>query len=85
MSGESSRARPGGTLVLLAYLRSPRSLLRLGLAGVRLRWALFRDILRVGLIGAVSTVLVDGVPASDPARSLDGAARIDVLPRFAGG
>ena len=34
---------------------------------------------------AVSTVLVDGVPASDPARSLDGATRVDVLPPFAGG
>jgi molybdopterin converting factor small subunit len=34
---------------------------------------------------AVSTVLVDGVPASDPARSLEGAARVDVLPPFAGG
>ncbi len=34
---------------------------------------------------AVSTVLVDGVPASDPARTLDGATRVDVLPPFAGG
>lgn len=34
---------------------------------------------------AVSTVLVDGVPASDPARPVAGAARIDVLPPFAGG
>ena len=46
----------GGTLALAAYLRSPRSLLRLTVAGVRLRWVLFRDILRIGLIGAVSTV-----------------------------
>jgi molybdopterin synthase sulfur carrier subunit len=34
---------------------------------------------------AVSTVLVDGTPASDPAHGLDGAARVDVLPPFAGG
>ena len=34
---------------------------------------------------AVSTVLVDGVPASDPARTLAGATRVDVLPPFAGG
>ncbi len=34
---------------------------------------------------AVSTVLVDGIPASDPAHALDGATRVDVLPPFAGG
>lgn len=45
-----------GTLVLLAYLRSSRSLLRLSLAQVRLRWSLFNDILRVGLVAAVSTI-----------------------------
>ncbi len=45
-----------GTLVLVAYLRSPRSLLKLSLAGVKLRWPLFKDILRVGLVGAVSVV-----------------------------
>ena len=45
-----------GTLALLAYLRSPRSLLKVSLTGVTLRWPLFRDILRVGLLGAVSTV-----------------------------
>ena len=45
-----------GTLALLFYLRSPRSLIRLTLGGLKLRWAMFRDILRVGLIGAVSTV-----------------------------
>jgi len=44
-----------GTLVLWAYLRSPRSLLVPRLAGLRLRWPLLRDILRVGLLGAVST------------------------------
>ncbi|WP_249931346.1 MATE family efflux transporter [Ramlibacter sp. 2FC] len=45
-----------GTLVLAAYLRSGASLLRPAWARCRLRWALFRDILRVGLAGAVSTV-----------------------------
>ncbi len=34
---------------------------------------------------AVSTVLVDGTPASDPTTGLDGAAQVDVLPPFAGG
>ncbi len=46
----------GGTLVLWGYLRSRRSLLRPSLAHARLRWPLFRDILRIGLLGAVSTV-----------------------------
>ncbi len=46
----------GGTLALLAYLSSRHSLLRLTLRSARLRWPLMRDILRVGLLGAVSTV-----------------------------
>ncbi|MBS0340304.1 MAG: MATE family efflux transporter [Proteobacteria bacterium] len=46
----------GGSLALWAYLRSPRSLLKPRLAGVRLQWPLFRDILRIGLLGAVSTL-----------------------------
>jgi Na+-driven multidrug efflux pump len=45
-----------GSLVLALYLGSPRSLLRPALRGTRLRWVLFRDILRVGLAGSVSTV-----------------------------
>ncbi|MDP9899304.1 MATE family efflux transporter [Variovorax ginsengisoli] len=45
-----------GSLALIAYLRSPRSLLGLHVAQWRLRWPLFRDILRIGLVGAVSTV-----------------------------
>ncbi len=45
-----------GTLALWLYLRSPRSLLRPVLATLHLRWPLFRDILRIGMIGAVSTV-----------------------------
>ena len=46
----------GGSVVLAAYLWSPRSLLRPSLAHIRFRWALFADILRVGLVGTVSTV-----------------------------
>ena len=46
----------GGTLALLAYLRSQRSLLKLNLVGVALCWRLFRDILRVGLVGSISTL-----------------------------
>jgi Na+-driven multidrug efflux pump len=45
-----------GSAALLAYLRSSRSVVRLNFAGVRLRWALFRDILRVGLVAAFITV-----------------------------
>ncbi len=45
-----------GTLALAAYIWSPRSLLAPSLKGVKLRWALFRDILRIGLLGSVSTV-----------------------------
>lgn len=46
----------GGTIALLAYLRSRRSLLKPKFAGVRLRWPLFKDILWVGLVGSISTV-----------------------------
>lgn len=42
------------TLVLAWYLLSGRCLVRLRL--VRLRWPLFRDILKVGAVGAVSTM-----------------------------
>ena len=45
-----------GSVVLAAYLRSPRSLVRLAVRGITLRWALFRDILRVGLVAALITV-----------------------------
>lgn len=58
----------GGAIALLAYyllgtialgawlLYSRHSLLRPALKGVPMRWPLFRDILRVGLLGTVSTV-----------------------------
>ena len=45
-----------GTLVLAVYLWSGRSVLRPSLRGTRLRWPLFRDILRVGLVAALVTV-----------------------------
>jgi putative MATE family efflux protein len=38
------------------YLRFGRSVVRLKLRGVRLRWALFADILRVGAVAALITV-----------------------------
>ena len=45
-----------GSAALAAYLWSRHSLLRPSLRGVRLRWALFKDILIVGLTGSISTV-----------------------------
>ena len=45
-----------GSAVLAAYLRSSRSVVRLRFHGVRLRWPLFADILRVGLVAALITI-----------------------------
>ena len=45
-----------GSIVLALALRSRRNLVRLSLRGVRLRPALFGEILRVGLPGALNTV-----------------------------
>jgi Na+-driven multidrug efflux pump len=45
-----------GSAVLAAYLRSGRSIVRLSFASIRLRWPLFMDILRVGLVAALITV-----------------------------
>lgn len=45
-----------GTLALAVYLWSDRSLLKPSLRKVKLRWPLFRDILRVGLLGSVSSL-----------------------------
>jgi putative MATE family efflux protein len=46
-----------GSLVLLAYLRSARSLVRLEFRGVPLRWELFADILKVGVPGLINTAV----------------------------
>jgi putative MATE family efflux protein len=45
-----------GSLVLLGYLASGQSLVRLSVAGLRIRWALLWDILRVGLPGSLNTI-----------------------------
>jgi putative MATE family efflux protein len=45
-----------GTAFFMAYLRSGRSVVRLTLSGMRFRWPLFRDILRVGAVAALVTV-----------------------------
>ena len=48
-----------GSLVLLGYLLSGRSLVRLTVSGVRFRPALFWEILRVGAPGSLNTVLTN--------------------------
>jgi putative MATE family efflux protein len=45
-----------GSVALLWYLRSCRSIVRLSFFGVRFRWPLFYDILRVGAVAALITV-----------------------------
>jgi putative MATE family efflux protein len=45
-----------GCIALIAYLVGGRSVVRLSLADVRLRWPLFRDILRVGAVAALITI-----------------------------
>ena len=45
-----------GSLVLAAYLWSGRSVVRLAFRGIGIRWLLFADILRVGLVAALITV-----------------------------
>ncbi|MBI4609020.1 MAG: MATE family efflux transporter [Candidatus Rokubacteria bacterium] len=48
-----------GSLVLIGYLRSGRTLVRLSLRGIRFRRTLFWEILRVGAPGALNTVLTN--------------------------
>src|SRR5882762_8253848 len=45
-----------GTGALWAYLSSGKNVLRPSIRGVRFRWPLFRDILRVGAVAALVTV-----------------------------
>jgi putative MATE family efflux protein len=45
-----------GSLAFALYLRSAKSIVRLSLADLKLRWPLFRDILRVGLVAALVTL-----------------------------
>jgi len=45
-----------GSVALAMYLWTGRSVVRLSLDGVRFRWGLFRDILRVGAVAALITV-----------------------------
>jgi Na+-driven multidrug efflux pump len=47
----------GSMLVLAWYMRSPKSAVRL--APARLEWRLFKDVLKVGLLSAIGTVLAN--------------------------
>jgi putative MATE family efflux protein len=48
-----------GSLVLLAHLRSPRSLVRLTFRGMSLQWGLFAEILRVGVPGLINVMITN--------------------------
>ena len=43
-----------GSLIMIAYLRSSRSIIRLNFRGLVPRWALFADILKVGVPGLIN-------------------------------
>jgi Na+-driven multidrug efflux pump len=49
----------GGSLVLLGYLRSSRSLVTLVFRGVRLQWSLFAEILKVGVPGLINVLITN--------------------------
>ena len=60
-----------GSLVLIAYLRSPRAMITLNFSGVSLQRALFAEILKVGVPGLISSgitnlsvALLTGIAAS---------------------
>jgi putative MATE family efflux protein len=48
-----------GSLVMIRYLRSPGSLVKLRFRGLALRWELFADILKVGVPGLVNTAITN--------------------------
>ena len=48
-----------GSLVLVAYLRSPRSLVTLVFRGVPVQWGLFADILKVGVPGLINVTITN--------------------------
>jgi putative MATE family efflux protein len=48
-----------GSLIMIAYLRSSRSIVRLSFYGVAPQWALFTDILKVGVPGLINTAITN--------------------------
>jgi putative MATE family efflux protein len=49
----------GGSVVMIWYLRSSRSIVRLNFRGVMPRWELFADILKVGVPGLINTAITN--------------------------
>jgi Na+-driven multidrug efflux pump len=48
-----------GSLIMIRYLRSPDSIVRLNFRGIAPRWELFADILKVGVPGLVNTAITN--------------------------
>jgi putative MATE family efflux protein len=48
-----------GSLIMIAYLRSSRSIVRLKFSGMAPQWALFADILKVGVPGLINTSITN--------------------------
>jgi putative MATE family efflux protein len=48
-----------GSLIMIVYLRSARSIIRLNFFGLVPRWALFADILKVGVPGLINTAITN--------------------------
>ncbi len=48
-----------GSLIMIGYLRSSRSTVRLNFRGLVPRWALFADILKVGVPGLINTAITN--------------------------
>jgi Na+-driven multidrug efflux pump len=48
-----------GSLIMIVYLRSSRSIIRLNFSGVVPQWALFADILKVGVPGLINTSITN--------------------------
>jgi putative MATE family efflux protein len=48
-----------GSLIMIPYLRSSRSIIRLNFYGMAPQWALFADILKVGVPGLINTAITN--------------------------
>jgi putative MATE family efflux protein len=48
-----------GSLIMIAYLRSSRSIVRLNFRGMAPQWGIFADILKVGVPGLVNTAITN--------------------------
>jgi putative MATE family efflux protein len=48
-----------GSLIMIGYLRSSRSIVRLNFRGMTPRWEIFSDILKVGVPGLVNTAITN--------------------------